>query len=118
MDNDKEKSAIDKFKETLSNAVGNLASIVTPSVEMPKKVAATTNEQVYIPETADAAAMPAPLFANRVRNERPQAASSAKRAAKRPVKKQKPNHQPDGKPQRRNDASIRLQTKRKNRSAK
>jgi hypothetical protein len=89
MDNDKEKSAIDKFKETVSDAVGNLASIVTPSAEMPKKVAATTNEQVYIPETADAAAMPAPLFANRVRNERPQAASSAKRAAKRPVKKTK-----------------------------
>jgi hypothetical protein len=33
MDNDKEKSAIDKFKETVSDAVGNLASIVTPSAD-------------------------------------------------------------------------------------
>jgi hypothetical protein len=93
MNNDKEKSAIDKFKETVSDAVGNLASIVTPSLERPKKVAATTNEQVYIPEAADAAAMPAPLFANRVRKRKTQAtkksASSAKKAAKQPVKKTK-----------------------------
>jgi hypothetical protein len=92
MNNDKEKSAIDKFKETVSDAVGNLASIVAPRAEMPKKVAAITNEQVYIPEAADAAAMPAPLFANRVRKRKTQAtksASSAKRAAKQPVKKTK-----------------------------
>ena len=122
MNNDKEKSAIDKFKETVSDAVGNLASIVTPSAERPKKVAATTNEQVYIPEAADAAAMPAPLFANRVTKRKTRAskksASSAKKAAKQPSRKQKPNHQPDRKPQRRNDSLISSKTKRKNRSAK
>jgi hypothetical protein len=92
MNNDKEKSAIDKFKETVSDAVGNLASIVAPRAEMPKKVAAITNEQVYIPEAADAAAMPAPLFANRVRKRKTQdtkSASGAKKAAKQPVKETK-----------------------------
>jgi hypothetical protein len=95
MNNDKETSAIDKFKVTVSDAVGNLASIVTPSAERPKKVAATTSEQVYIPEAADVAAMPA----------------ARRKRRSSPSRKQKPNHQPDGKPQRRNDPE------RKNRSA-
>ena len=89
----REKSAIEKLKDTMSDAVENLASIVTASAERPKKVAATTNEQVYIPEATDAAAMPAPLFANPVAKRKTQAstksASSAKRAAKQLVKKTK-----------------------------
>jgi hypothetical protein len=94
MNNDKEKSAIDKLKDTVSDALGNLTLSVTASAERSKKVAATTNEQVYIPEASDAVAMPAPLFASPVRKRKTRATtksvSSAKRAAKQPVKKTKP----------------------------
>ena len=60
---DKEKSVIDKFKDTVSEVVGKVGSAMAPTGEgKGKKVAATTNEQVYVPEATDAAAMPAPLF--------------------------------------------------------
>jgi hypothetical protein len=88
MNDDKEKSVIDKFKDTISEAVGNMASAMTVAPEEKrKKVAATTNEQVYIPEATDAAAMPAPLFAAPARKRKTSAsakpASRAKKAAKK-----------------------------------
>ncbi|MET4448210.1 hypothetical protein ABIB75_006517 [Bradyrhizobium sp. GM2.2] len=62
-------------------------------------VAATTNEQVYIPEATDAAATPAPLFARKKRGPAPmrankrvaaarakKTASRSQRAAKQPKK--------------------------------
>jgi hypothetical protein len=64
MNSDKDKSVIDKFKDTVSEAVENMASAMRPTPEeSQKKVAATTNEQFYIPDATDAAAMPPPLFA-------------------------------------------------------
>lgn len=60
---DKEKSVIDKFKDTVAEVVGKMGCAMAPSAEeKDKEVAATTNEQVYVPEATDAAAMPAPLF--------------------------------------------------------
>jgi hypothetical protein len=60
---DKDKSVIDKFKDTVSEVVDTMASAMTPTPKKKRKnVAATTNEQVYIPEATDAAAMPTPLF--------------------------------------------------------
>jgi|SRR5215208_1860583 len=80
---DKDKSVIDKFKETVSEAVGNMGSTMTPSPkEKSKKVAPTTNEQVYIPEATDAAAMPVPLFATPARKRKTRA-TRAKKAAKK-----------------------------------
>ena len=91
MNNDKEKSASDKLKDTMSDAIENLTSSAPASAERPRKVAATTNEQVYIPEASDAAAMPALMFASPVRKRKTRATtksvSSAKRAAKQPGKK-------------------------------
>ena len=86
---DKEKSVIDKFKDTVSEVVGKVGSAMTPTAEEKgKKVAATTNEQVYIPEATDAAAMPAPLFGAPARKRKARAkpkhpAGAAKAARKK-----------------------------------
>jgi cell division septation protein DedD len=70
MDDDKEKSAIEKMIDKVNDAVENM--VITASAAAmkamepepdPEQVAGTTNEQVYIPEATDAAAVPAPLFA-------------------------------------------------------
>jgi hypothetical protein len=70
MDDDKEKSAIEKMIDKVNDAVENIANTASAAamkaMELepdPKQVAGTTNEQVYIPEATDAAAVPAPLFA-------------------------------------------------------
>jgi hypothetical protein len=85
--NDKDKSVIEKFKDTVSEVVETMASAMTPTAEQKrKKVAASTNEQVYIPEATDAAAMPPPLFAApRKRKTRTKAkpAARAKKVAKK-----------------------------------
>jgi hypothetical protein len=79
---DKEKSVIDKFNDTVSEVVGKVGSAMAPTVEEKgENVAATTNEQVYVPEATDAAAMPAPLFG----------APARKRKARA-----KPKHPPHG----------------------
>jgi hypothetical protein len=91
MNSDKDKSVIDKFKDTVSEAVENMASAMTPSpAEKRKKVAATTNEQFYIPDATDAAAMPPPLFApvgKRKTRTKAKPASRAKKSAKSGPKK-------------------------------
>jgi hypothetical protein len=86
--NDKDKSVIEKFKDTVSEVVDTMASAMTPTPKKRRKnVAATTNEQVYIPEATDAAAMPPPLFAAPVSKGKSRAeakpASRAKKAAKK-----------------------------------
>jgi hypothetical protein len=77
MDDDKEKSAIEKIIDKVNNAVENM--VITASAAAmkamepepdPKQVAGTTNEQVYIPEATDAAAGPAPLFAASAKKKR------------------------------------------------
>ena len=81
---DKDKSVVDKFKETVSEAVGNMGSAMTASPKEDSKNAGTTNEQVYMPEATDAAAMPAPLFAAPARKRKTRAkAKTARKAAKK-----------------------------------
>jgi hypothetical protein len=70
MDDDKEKSAIEKMIDKVNDAVENIANTAaaaaTKAMEPepdPKQVAGTTSEQVHIPEATDAAAASAPLFA-------------------------------------------------------
>lgn len=73
MDDDKEKSVIDKFVDTVTTAVGQVAkAAVTPNGDPkaepdPEAIAEKSNEQVYLrgdaaiaPETVPAPAPPAP----------------------------------------------------------
>ena len=84
---DKEKSLIDEFKDTVSEAVGKMASAMAPTAENKRKIAATPNEQVYVPEATDAAALPAPLFSapasKRKTRAKTKPPSQAKKAAKK-----------------------------------
>jgi hypothetical protein len=87
---DKKKSVIDKFKDTVSEAIENMASAMAPTAEQNRsKIAATTNEQVYVPEATDAAALPAPLFAAPARKRKtraktkPPSRAKAKKAARK-----------------------------------
>jgi hypothetical protein len=84
---DDEKSITEKLTDAISKAADSVKSVVGHVIETasdaaqhameanaekiaripparadPEQVATTTNEQVYIPETSDAAAMPMPLF--------------------------------------------------------
>lgn len=85
MDNDKSIAAkltavISKAADTVKHAVSHVVESASdaaqhameanaekisriPPAAVPGRVAATTNEQVYLPEAADAAAMPVPLVA-------------------------------------------------------
>jgi hypothetical protein len=64
MDDDKEeKSIIEKFSEKAKGIVDTASTAAMKAMEPdPEHVAGTTNEQVYIPEATDAAAMPVPLI--------------------------------------------------------
>jgi hypothetical protein len=93
---DKEKSVIDQFKDTVSEVVGKVGSARAPTAEEEgKKVAATTNEQVYVPEATDAAAVPAPLFGVPARKRkaraepkhRPRGAKTARKKTKASAKR-------------------------------
>jgi hypothetical protein len=70
MDDDKEKSAIEKIIDKVNDAVENIANTASAAAMKamepesdPERVAGKTNEQVYIPEATDATAVPAPVFA-------------------------------------------------------
>ena len=90
MDDDKEKSAIEKMIDKVNDAVENIANTAS-AVAMkamepepdPKQVAGTTNEQVYIPEATDAAAGPAPLFAVSAKKKRALPKTTAVKAVAR-----------------------------------
>jgi hypothetical protein len=112
---DKDKSVIDKlFKDTVSEVVDTMASAMTPAPKKKRKnVAATTNEQVYIPEATDAAAMPTPLFTAPARKRKTHGKT---KPAARAKKAKKINQQQDGRLQRRRDQPRRLR-RRGNRSA-
>jgi hypothetical protein len=87
---DKDKSVIDKFKETVSEAVETMASAMTPTPKKKRKnVAATTNEQVYIPEVTDAVAMPPPLFGAPPRKRKTRTKTKPAKSAKKAAKKTK-----------------------------
>ncbi|MEA2899893.1 MAG: hypothetical protein QOJ84_5508 [Bradyrhizobium sp.] len=66
---DSVKSAVSHVIDTASNAAQHAMeanaekiSRIPAATPDPERVAGTTNEQVYIPEASDAAAMPMPLF--------------------------------------------------------
>jgi hypothetical protein len=100
MDDDKDKSAIEKMIDKVNDAVENIANTASAAAMKamepepdPKQVAGTTNEQVYIPEATDAAAAPAPLFAAPARKKRALPTTTAvkavapKKSAKKSTKK-------------------------------
>ncbi len=61
-------------------------SRIPPARPDPGKVAGTTNEQVYIPETSDAAAMPMPLFPPAVTPKKQKSVARRAPAGKTPAK--------------------------------
>ena len=66
MDDKEEKSIVGNISDAMKGVVDTASAAAMKAMEPkldPKKVAGTTNEQVYIPEATDAVAMPAPLFA-------------------------------------------------------
>jgi hypothetical protein len=67
MEDDKEKSIIEKLSDAVKGVVDVASTAATKAMEQPEpdpqQVARTANEQLYIPEATDAAAMPAPLIA-------------------------------------------------------
>jgi hypothetical protein len=100
MDEDKEKSAIEKIVDKVNDAVEHIANTASAAAMKamepdpdPKQVAGTTNEQVYIPEATDAAAAPAPLFAAPAKKKRALPKTTAvkavapKKSAKKSTKK-------------------------------
>ena len=100
MDNDNQKSVVeklvDKVNDTVANIVNTAAAAAMKAMEPesnPERVAGTTNEQVYIPEATDAAAVPVPLFAAPVKKKRalPKTtdvmAAAPKKSAKKSAKK-------------------------------
>jgi hypothetical protein len=99
---DSVKSAVSHVVDSASDAAQHAMeanaekiSRIPPAISDPARVAGTANEQIYIPETSDAAAMPMPLFpVAPARKKKPApkktAAKSAKKAAKHlPAKKSK-----------------------------
>ena len=88
MDDDKEKTAIEKMIDKVNDAVENIANTASAAamkaMELepdPAQVAGTTKEQVYIPEATDAAAAPAPLFAAPAKKKRALPKTTAVKAA-------------------------------------
>jgi hypothetical protein len=88
MDDDKEKSVIEKMIDKVNDAVENMVNTASaPAMKAMEpepdreQVAGTTNEQVYIPEATDAAALPAPLFAVPAKKKRALPKTTAVKAA-------------------------------------
>jgi hypothetical protein len=88
MDDDKDKSAIEKMIDKVNDAVENIANTASAAAMKamepepdPKQVAGTTNEQVNIPEATDAAAGPAPLLAAPAKKKRALPKTTAVKAA-------------------------------------
>lgn len=104
MDDDKEKSFVEKMVDKINDVVENLATTASDAVQFamepnpkpePEQVARTANEQVYIPEAID----PAPLILSKPAVEKrkvpvrlapskmPPKKAAAKKANKRSSKK-------------------------------
>ena len=88
MDDDDEKSAIEKMIDKVNDAVENIANTASAAAmeamelkRYPAQVAGTTKDQVYIPEATDAAAGPAPLFAASAKKKRALPKTTAVKAA-------------------------------------
>jgi hypothetical protein len=79
----KKKSIVDRISDTVTEIVDTASAAAAAALKPdPEAVAATTNEQVYIPEATDAAATPAPLFARKKRGPAPMRANKRVAAAR------------------------------------
>jgi hypothetical protein len=91
------KNAVSHVVDTASDAAQHAMEVnaekisrIPPARPDPEQVAGTTNEQLYIPEANDAAAMPMPLIPVAPEPKKKRASKPAKTAAKRsPGKKSK-----------------------------
>jgi hypothetical protein len=84
---DNDKGILEKFTDTVKSVVETASTAAKDALKPdPDKVAATANEQVYVPEATDAAAIPPSLFTTRKRAS-PSKASTTKRVNKRVAKK-------------------------------
>jgi hypothetical protein len=133
-----EKSIVEKISDAVKGVVDTASAAAMKAMQAgpdPGQVAGTTNEQVYIPEATDAAAMPAPLIpskpaakkkrtlrANLIVAKKATAKTSSKKAARkrqkclpgnprrkrnqRPWKKSKPLRRLRGKRRRSRSASY------------
>ena len=88
MDNDNQKSVVeklvDKVNDTVANIVNTAAAAAMKAMEPepdPAQVAGATNEQGYIPEATDTAAVPGPLFAAPAKKKRALPKTTAVKAA-------------------------------------
>ena len=88
MDDDNEKTVIEKMVDKVNDAIANIVNTASAAAMKamvpesdPERVAGTTNEQAYIPEAPDAAAAPAPLFAAPAKKKRALPRTTAVRAA-------------------------------------
>ncbi|MGY4370536.1 hypothetical protein ACVW1A_006601 [Bradyrhizobium sp. LB1.3] len=89
----KKKSIVDRISDTVTEIVDTASAAAAKALNPDREaVAATTNEQVYMPEATDAAATPDPLFTRKKRGPGPMrankrvAAARAKKTASRPKK--------------------------------
>jgi hypothetical protein len=85
---DNENSIIEKMVDKVNDAVANIINTASAAAMKamvpesdPERVAGTINEQAYIPEATDAAAVPAPLFAAPAKKKRALPKTTAVKAA-------------------------------------
>jgi hypothetical protein len=88
------KSAVSHVIDTASDAAQHAMEANAEKISRipsakpdPEQVAGTTNEQIYIPEVSDAAAMPMPLFPAAPKSKMPTVGKKKKMAAKRTAKR-------------------------------
>ena len=88
MGDDNEKSVIEKMVDKVNDAVANIVNTASAAAMKamepepdPEQVAGTTNEQVYVPEATDTAAVPAPLFVAPAKKKRAVPKKSVAKAA-------------------------------------
>ena len=96
---EKDKSVLDKFVDTFQEVLGNVAKgAVTPTEKTDEsRVAGSANEQVYIPEATDAAAVPAPIVRRKASAKKakspavaPKKPTTAKKTAPKAAKRRAP----------------------------
>lgn len=79
----KKKSIVERISDTVTEIVDTASAAAAAALKPdPEALAATTNEQVYIPEATDAAATPAPLFTRKKRGPPPLRANKRVAAAR------------------------------------
>ena len=90
MDDKEEKTIVEKISDAVKSVVDTAAAGAMKAMQAepdPAQVAGATNEQVYIPEAPDAAAMPAPLILSKPVAKKKPTSPAKLTAAKTPPKK-------------------------------